>query len=178
MRSCHCDSAEFVTCTMSHLCCVIQRPRCVACVSTTVQCLLRHRTCKHDLAMRVVVCMLLRRACVCLARNACLERARHNDAMPGGERFGAFRPCPCFVAVRRRLQQRFSRPCVLQQEVAIPQPPRPAKMLFDSFPGPATYALSQSPRPQQMLPHTIHPERSGEKGQHFVLLNGYEKAHE
>ena len=75
----------------SHLCCVIHCPCCVACVSTTLQCLLCDCPCKHDLAMRAVVCMLLWRVYVYLARDARLHFALHEHAMSAGERLGAFR---------------------------------------------------------------------------------------
>ena len=141
MRSCHCDAAEFVTCTMSHLCCVIQCPRCVACVSSTVQCLLRHRACNYDLAMRVVVCMLLWCACVYLACHACLECARHEDAMSGGERLAAFR-------VHALLQCVEECSSVMRAVCAAPRSSNPTastppKMLFHSLAGPPKNALSQ-----------------------------------
>jgi len=67
---------------------------------------------------------------------------------------------------------------------ALSQPPRPPtastppKMLFHSLAGPPKNALSQPPRPQKCLLTASIQRAAGRKGQHFVLLNGYEKAHE
>ena len=54
----------------------------------------------------------------------------------------------------------------------------PPKMLFHSLAGPRKNALSQPPRPQKCLLTASIQRAAGRKGQHFALLNGYEKAHE